>query len=115
MSWARGKRLWRVEGEWDRVIFTDEYKVMIGESNRVYVWRRPGEDWMPDFLCPDPPVKVSLMIWACITWNAVGTLCVVDGNINAQKYIDILESELWPVSQPTILFFKMTMLPLIGP
>lgn len=42
LSWARGKRLWRVEGEWDRVIFSDECKVMIGESNRLYVRRRPG-------------------------------------------------------------------------
>lgn len=42
VSQARGKRLWRVEGEWDRVIFSDECKVMIGESNRLYVRRRPG-------------------------------------------------------------------------
>lgn len=96
----------RVEGELGRVIFTDECKVMIGESNRVYVWRRPGEDWMPDCSCPGPPVRVSLMNWACITWNGVVTTCVVDGNINAQKYMDILES---------ILFFKMTMLQLIVP
>lgn len=29
---------------------TDEHKVMIHveESNRVYAWRRPGDDWMPD-------------------------------------------------------------------
>lgn len=37
MSLARGKRLWRVGGEWDRVIFTDECKVIIKESYRVYV------------------------------------------------------------------------------
>lgn len=29
VSWARGKRFWRVEGEWDGVIYTEE--VMIGE------------------------------------------------------------------------------------
>lgn len=41
------------------VIYTEE--VMIGESNGVYVWRRPGKDWMPDCLCPGPPVKVSIL------------------------------------------------------
>lgn len=59
VSWARGKRFWRVEGEWDGVIYTEE--VMIGGSNGVYVWRRPGKDWMPDCLCPGPPVKVSIL------------------------------------------------------
>lgn len=57
MSWARGKKLWRVEREWDRVTFTDECKVMIGKSNRVYVWRRHAR--MPDCLCPGPPVNVD--------------------------------------------------------
>lgn len=46
----------------------------------------------------DNPAKIGcLVIWACITWNGVGTICVIDGNINAQKYIVILESEFWPV------------------
>jgi hypothetical protein len=34
------------------------------------------------------------MIWGCITWYGVGTLCKVDGNV---KYRDILDNHLWPV------------------
>ena len=52
---------------------------------------------MPECLCPGRQPRVSLMIWACLTWNGVGTICVVNGNINAHKYIDILNYELWPV------------------
>jgi transposase len=37
------------------------------------------------------------MVWGCITYEGVGTLTVVDGIINAEKYIDILEDNLWPV------------------
>lgn len=37
------------------------------------------------------------MIWGCITFNGVGTICRVYGNINSAKYIDILENNLWPV------------------
>jgi hypothetical protein len=29
--------------------------------------------------------KASVMIWGCITWYGVGTLCQVNGNINAEK------------------------------
>jgi hypothetical protein len=41
--------------------------------------------------------KINLMIWGCITFNGVGTLKTVNGNINAAKYIEILEDNLWPV------------------
>lgn len=37
------------------------------------------------------------MVWGCITYDSVGTLCLVDGNITALKYIDILDEHLWPV------------------
>ena len=37
------------------------------------------------------------MIWGCVTWHDVGTLCKVNGNINAVKYQEILENNLWPV------------------
>lgn len=35
VSWARKKKLWRVDEEWGRVTFTDYCVVMIGEGNRV--------------------------------------------------------------------------------
>ena len=61
------------------------------------MWRKPGEEWDPQCMSPPPRTKFSLMIWGCITWDGVGTLTVVDGNINANKYIEIVDSELWPV------------------
>ena len=42
-------------------------------------------------------VRVSLMIWGCITYEGVGTLTVVDGDINAQKYIEVIDNFVWPV------------------
>ena len=41
--------------------------------------------------------KFSLMIWGYITYNGVGTITIVDGNMNAQKYIETLEDYLWPI------------------
>ena len=47
----------------------------------------------------DPPgcVRVSLMLWRCITYEGLGTLTVADGNINAQKYIEVIDNFVWPV------------------
>lgn len=37
------------------------------------------------------------MIWGCVTWEGVGTITAVNGNINAEKYQEILDENLWPV------------------
>ena len=42
-------------------------------------------------------MQFSLMIWGCFTYYGVGTITVVDGNINAQKNIDIIDEHLWQV------------------
>ena len=52
---------------------------------------------MPPCLNPGRGVRVSLMIWGCITYEGVGTLTVVDSNINAQKYIEVVDNFVWPV------------------
>lgn len=47
-------------------------------------------------ICPPRQRRVSIMVWGCITHYGVWTLCLVNGNINAEKYISILENHLWP-------------------
>jgi hypothetical protein len=54
--------------------------------------------------------RASLMILGCITYEGVGTLTVVDGNIDAQKYIKVSDNFVWHViAQMTIICFKMIM------
>jgi hypothetical protein len=37
------------------------------------------------------------MFWGCITYQGVRTFTKVEGNINSRKYINILDTYLWPV------------------
>jgi hypothetical protein len=37
------------------------------------------------------------MFWGCISYYVVGTLTSVVGNLNSEKYINILDDNLWPV------------------
>lgn len=97
LSWCRGKRQWSVEN-WKRVIFSDESKIMIGHDERVRIWRKKDEGWRPDLVEKrNLQAKYEVMIWGCICWEGVGTMTPVEGNINAAKYQDILEENLWPV------------------
>jgi len=67
------------------MIYCDECKVELGMDNRVLIWRRSGKEWTPPCLNPGRGCRVSLMIWVYINYEGVGTLTVVDGNINANK------------------------------
>jgi len=91
LAWCREKRWWTTQYQWSKVIFSDESQVCIGQDKRVYVWRKRGEGWRPDLVKGRTDRKFSVMVWGCICYNGVGTLTKVEGNINADKYISILE------------------------
>lgn len=97
VSWCRERKNWTVDDHWKNWIFSDECQVVIGDNNRVYVWRKTDEVDNPHLVCAPSKSKLSVMIWGCICYDGVGTLTSVNGNINSEKYIDILENNLWPV------------------
>ena len=95
--WCRGKRHWRPE-QWQKVIFSDETQVVIGQNNSVSLWRKSSEKWKPYCLNQRKTAsKVSCMFWGCITYDGIGVLVPVDGNLNSTKYIELLDNSLWPV------------------
>ena len=97
LAWCKLNRHKTVTDHWKRVIFSDECKVEVGMDNRVLIWRRPREEWTPQCLNPGRGARMSLMIWGCTTYEGVGTLTVINGNINAAKYIEIVDNFVWPV------------------
>ena len=48
-------------------------------DNRVFVWRKVGEEWSPQCVAP-PHESECAMIWGCITFAGVGTVDFIDGN-----------------------------------
>ena len=71
---------------------------MVVHDSRIYIWRTRGKGWRPDLVeARRAKPCFSVMIWGCITWHGVGTITAVEGNINAQKYQQILDDNLWPV------------------
>ena len=73
----------------------------IGTDRKIFVWRKNSERLHPDCVGVVPNaarnVRCSAMFWGCISYFGVGTLTPVDGNINTDKYISILDENLWPV------------------
>ena len=97
LAWCKANRNKTVGDYWKQVIFSDECKVEIGNNHKVYVWRKAGEEWDRDCLRTPVVKRLSLMIWGCITYNGIGLISVLNGNMNAQNYLDVLENNLWPI------------------
>jgi hypothetical protein len=59
------------------------------------VWKSPGEAYNQN--CIQPTVKFeggSVMFWGCFGWYGVEPLVVVEGNMDSNKYINILANHL---------------------
>lgn len=96
LLWAKERKNW-VQRQWNNVIWSDEarFEITVG-SQHLKVVRRKNEAFRPDCLKRVVKFPASLMVWGCMSAHGVGRLHIVDGIVNANKYIDILENHLLP-------------------
>jgi hypothetical protein len=100
LQWCKQHQKWTDE-QWKKVIWSDESRFTLFQSDgRTRVWRLPKEKYDVD--CIVPTVKHGgggVMVWGCFTWESLGPLVRVEGTVNSQKYIDILNRHLIPFMQ----------------
>ena len=63
LSWCLEKRRWLVNGNWYKVIFSDESQIVIGNNNRIYIWRKRVEGYRLDLVPSKANRKFQVMIW----------------------------------------------------
>jgi transposase len=97
LNFALKYKEWTVE-DWKRVIWSDETKInRIASDGRQWVWKKTGEGLIEREV--QGTVKFgggNIMVWGCLGWEGVGRLAEVEGKMNAEQYVDILENNLLP-------------------
>jgi transposase len=96
-QWCNDKLTWT--HEWNKVVFSDESRFCFGQSDgRKRVRRRAGERGHPLVILESHSYKTSgVMVWGAISYDSKSELVVINGTLNASKYVDeILE----PVVKP---------------
>lgn len=95
LAWAKKYKDW-TEDDWLKVGFSDESTLRILEDRRHWIRRRPDEEFHQDCIRQTVKHPTSLMIWSVISSKGTGRLHIVDGNMNAVKYLDVLKNRLVP-------------------
>lgn len=105
------KYLDRNESFWSRVLFTDETCISIDRKSAMQRVRRSSftDPFSSKFISPTTKHPLNIMIWGCFSSNGVGTIEIVDGYVNSEKYIQILtnnfrmSAEKLGITQPILL------------
>ncbi len=97
LAFALKYKEWTVE-DWKRVIWSDETKInRIGSDGKQWVWKQVGEGLISREV--QGTVKFGggkIMVWGCMGWEGVGQLAEVEGRMDADQYVAILEDHLVP-------------------
>ena len=77
-------------------MWSDETKInQLGFYGRKWVWKKPGSALTNQHV--QGTVKFgggSLTMWGCMTAQGVGYACRIDGRMDAELYVSILEDDL---------------------
>ena len=81
---------------WKRVIWTVESKYeLTGSKRRQIVWRKAGTEFNPAHVTAT--VKHgggSVLVWGAFSWFGLSNLEIINGIMNSDSYIDILERNI---------------------
>ncbi len=92
--WAKAHLKWTVS-KWKSVLWLDELKFDIPVGNhRRRVLRAKEEEDLPACYQHSVQKPASLMVWGCISAYSMGSLHVLEGTVNADRYIKVLEQHM---------------------
>ena len=78
------------------MIWSDKTKInRIGSDGRKWIWKKQGEGLSSRLV--KGTLKFgggNIMMWGCFGWDGVGYATKIDGRMDAELYMSILEDEL---------------------
>ncbi len=94
--WAKAHLKWTVS-KWKSVLWSNESKFdIIFGNQKIRVLRAKEEGDLPACFQCSVQKPASLMVWGCISTYGMCSLHVLEGTMNAERYIKVLEQHMLP-------------------
>jgi transposase len=95
LDWAKEHLNWTVE-QWRTVIWSDESPFVLRYAGRERVWRLCTERYEPWACKATVKHDVKINVWGCFSGSGVGDLVKVNGILETQQMLRILEGAFLP-------------------
>ncbi len=97
--WSNARLKWTVS-KWKSVLWSEESKcdILVGNHGRRVSGLKRRDD-LPACYQHSVQKPASLMVWGCISAYVMGSFHVLEGTINAESYIKVLEQHMLPYRQ----------------
>lgn len=84
--------------QWNNVIFSDEKRFCLdGIENLMYGWSNNNKRHV---IMKRHSGGGGIMVWAAISPSSKSELVIIEGRLNSQRYVEMLESNLLPMMGP---------------
>ena len=82
--------------KWKKVIFSDESTFEIFSTKKhQHIYRRNGETLKECNLLPTFKYGGGkIMVWGCVSYQGIGNLVFIEGNLNSSKNTNLLANNL---------------------
>ncbi len=86
--WAKAHLKWTIS-KWKSVLWSDESKfdILVGNHGRCVLWAKEEGDLLSACYQRSVQKPASLMVWGCISAYGMGSLYILEGTMNAERWI----------------------------
>ncbi len=94
--WAKAHLNWTVS-KCKSILWSDESKfdILVGNHRRRVLWAKEEGDLSTCYRC-SVQKPASLVVWGGISVYDMGSLHVLEGTMNAERYIKVFEQHMLP-------------------
>ena len=93
LAWAKKYRKWTT-ADWKKVLFSDESHFMVQGQQSRFVRRSKGEEIRSCHINQGVKHPLKKMFWGSFSFKGIGSLFPVQGMMNADKYIKVIQRKV---------------------
>ena len=93
LAWAQTYKEW-TEEDWRKVLFSDESHFLVQGQRSQYVRRSKNEEITEEHMNQSVKNPEKQMFWGSFSYNGVGSLYPIEGIMNADKYMQVINNKI---------------------